>query len=192
FPRREILRLCEELDQFLRQRTTRSRAVPTHTQALVALRFYASGTFQNVLGDTVGLTQVSVSRIIRDVTQILSDRARIEIKMPTSDSGYPLEPFLMTPFGNPSTPAEVRYNRSHTKIRVVVEQTFGILKSRFRCLHRSGRSPQYDPAKIVIASILLHNYCVMRRVPLPHDMVDNDGEIDNPAVGVAKAGTGQA
>ncbi|KAG7172991.1 nuclease HARBI1-like 6, partial [Homarus americanus] len=185
FPRREILRLCEELDQFLRQRTTRSRAVPTHTQALVALRFYASGTFQNVLGDTVGLTQPTAYFSVAEAGDFLDTYM-------LGDSGYPLEPFLMTPFGNPSTPAEVRYNRSHTKIRVVVEQTFGILKSRFRCLHRSGRSPQYDPAKIVIASILLHNYCVMRRVPLPHDMVDNDGEIDNPAVGVAKAGTGQA
>ncbi|KAG7155456.1 nuclease HARBI1-like 22 [Homarus americanus] len=191
FPRCEILRLCEELDPFLRRRTRRSHAVPIHTQVLVALRFYASGTFQHVLGDTVGLTQASVSRIIRDVTQILTERARFEIKMPTGDSGYPLEAFLMTPFRNPSTPGEVRYNNSHTKTRVVVVQTFGVLKSRFRCLHRSGGSLQYDPskcAKIVNACFLLHNYCLMRRVPLPHDMVDDDGESDNPAV----AGTGQA
>ncbi|KAG7156852.1 nuclease HARBI1-like 20, partial [Homarus americanus] len=170
FPRCEILRLCEELDPFLRRRTRRSHAVPIHTQVLVALRFYASGTFQHVLGDTVGLTQASVS-----------------------DSGYPLEAFLMTPFRNPSTPGEVRYNNSHTKTRVVVEQTFGVLKSRFRCLHRSGGSLQYDPskcAKIVNACFLLHNYCLMRRVPLPHDIVDDDGEIDNPAEAVA--GTGQA
>ncbi|XP_042210294.1 putative nuclease HARBI1 [Homarus americanus] len=293
FPRCEILRLCEELDPFLRRRTRRSHAVPIHTQVLVALRVYASGTFQHVLGDTVGLTQASVSRIIRDVTQILTERARFEIKMPTGnvqiartvqgfarirnlprvigaidgthipikapienegtyvnrkryhslnvqvvcnadglitnystkypgckhdafiwancllrrrfeagdfgdnyligDSGYPLEAFLMTPFRNPSTPGEVRYNNSHTKTRVVVEQTFGVLKSRFRCLHRSGGSLQYDPskcAKIVNACFLLHNYCLMRRVPLPHDMVDDDGEIDNPAEAVA--GTGQA
>ena len=76
FPRHEIIRLCEELDPLLGRKMRRSHAVPTHTQVLVALRFYASGTFQNVLGDSVGLTQASISRIIGDVTQILSEKAR--------------------------------------------------------------------------------------------------------------------
>ncbi|KAG7174270.1 nuclease HARBI1-like 3, partial [Homarus americanus] len=146
FPLREILRLCEELDPFLRQRMTRSHAVPTHRQVLVALRFYASGTFCNVLGDTVGLTQASVSRIIRNVTQILSDMARNEIKMPTG-AWVPIRAIPHDTIRNPLTLAEVRYKRSHTKKSVVVEQTFEILKSRFRCLHRSGGSLQYYPDK---------------------------------------------
>ncbi|XP_018025936.1 putative nuclease HARBI1, partial [Hyalella azteca] len=54
------------------------------------------------------------------------------------DSGYPLEPFLMTPFANPVLRGEEEFNRCHTRTRVIIEQTFGVLKSRFRCLHRSG------------------------------------------------------
>ncbi|XP_042889388.1 putative nuclease HARBI1 [Penaeus japonicus] len=280
FPRCEILRLCEELDPFLRRRTRRSHAVPTHTQVLVALRFYASGTFQSVIGDSCGLTQASVSRIINSVTWILCEKARREIKMPSTaaerlktvedfakvsnfprvmgaidcthvsikapvidehlyvnrkryhslnvqvvcnadglitnynpkypgsthdafiwansflrqrfeagafgdyfllgDNGYPCEPYIMTPVINPSTPAEGRYNRTHTRTRVIIEQTFGILKSRFRCLHQSGGTLQYSPAKcskIISACLLLHNYCVKRRIPAPHEVVENDGDM---------------
>lgn len=98
------------------------------------------------------------------------------------DSGYPLEPFLLTPFANPASPAEERYNRSHTATRVVVEQTFGLLKSRFRCLHRSGGSLQYKPlkcAQIAVACMLLHNYCVQRRIPVQDDLHNVDDELDD-------------
>lgn len=48
------------------------------------------------------------------------------------DSGYPLESWLITPVANPKTAAEERYSRAHIRTRFVVEQTFGVLKSRFR------------------------------------------------------------
>jgi len=72
------------LDPYLRRRKGRSHAVPTHTQVLVALRFYASGTFQSVRGDSCGLTQASVSRIITEVTRVLTEKAKTEIKFPSS------------------------------------------------------------------------------------------------------------
>lgn len=99
----------------------------------------------------------------------------------TGDSGYPLEHCLMTPFANPSTPPEERYNTGHTKTRVVVEQCFGILKSRFRCLHKSGGNLQYNPikcAKITMACLLLHNYCIKRRIPNPEEIVPDEVQIN--------------
>ncbi|KAK4322220.1 hypothetical protein Pmani_007018 [Petrolisthes manimaculis] len=95
------------------------------------------------------------------------------------DSGYPLERYLLTPFANPRTRGEERYNRSHTRTRVIIEQTFGLLKSRFRCLHRSGGSLQYEPRKcikMVMACMYLHNKCVRRRVPLPEVLLEAVGE----------------
>jgi len=62
-------------------------------------------------------------------------------------------------------------------MRVVVEQTFGTLKSRFRCLHDSGHSLQYHPvkcARIAIACKLLHNICIQRRIPLDEPLVDHE------------------
>ncbi|KAK3862444.1 hypothetical protein Pcinc_031697 [Petrolisthes cinctipes] len=95
------------------------------------------------------------------------------------DSGYPLERYLLTPFANPRTRGEERYNWSHTRTRVIIEQTFGLLKSRFRCLHHSGGSLQYEPrkcAKMVMACMYLHNKCVRRRVPLPEVLLEAVGE----------------
>ncbi|XP_052814780.1 putative nuclease HARBI1 isoform X3 [Mya arenaria] len=51
-----------------------------------------------------------------------------------ADSGYPLTNSLLTPLANPVTPAEARYNNAQSKGRMVIEQSFGILKGRFRCV----------------------------------------------------------
>lgn len=98
----------------------------------------------------------------------------------TGDSGYPLEPYLLTPLLHPRTHQEISYNSRHTKTRVTVERCFGILKSRFRCLHKSGGSLQYVPekcAKITAACLYLHNLCVKQRLPLPEEMLLEDVEV---------------
>ncbi|XP_018007920.1 putative nuclease HARBI1 [Hyalella azteca] len=259
--------MIQEFEPQLKRNTSRSHAISVCTQILVALRFYASGSFQNIVADSSGLSQQSVSKIITSVSNILAERARNEIKMPADilqlqqtmrdfhaiagfprvigaidgshipikaptedeeiyvnrkkfhsiniqvvcdaqrviinydvkypgsthdayiwnrstlrtrfqhgefrdgillgDSGYPLEPSLMTPFANPASPAEEEFNRCHTRTRTIIEQTFGVLKSRFRCLHKSGGNLQYDPlkcAKITAACLLLHNRCIKRRI----------------------------
>ena len=80
----------------------------------------------------------------------------------------------MTPVGRPTTAGEHAYNNGHVKTRVVIEQTFGVLKSRFRCLHESGGTLQYGPIKsahIAVACMLLHNNCIQRRVPLDEPLL---------------------
>jgi len=52
------------------------------------------------------------------------------------DSGYPLRKWLMTPYLNPASVSEQRYNSAHTKTRNVVERCIGVLKNRWACLHR--------------------------------------------------------
>ena len=84
FPRCELILMIQELDLYLRRRNRRSHALPTSTQVLVAHRFYASGTFQNVLASTAGMMQASVSRTITRVTMALSRISEAEIKMPSS------------------------------------------------------------------------------------------------------------
>lgn len=64
FPRNVIVELCVMLEPTLGRMTERCRPIPVPTQVLVSLRFLASGTFQNVLADTVGVSQPTISRII--------------------------------------------------------------------------------------------------------------------------------
>ena len=71
----------------------------------------------------------------------------------------------MTPFRNPQTPGEENYNAAHIHTRGVVERTFGLLKSRFRCLDKSGGTLLYAPnfvCQIIGACCILHNFAVRR------------------------------
>ncbi|KAM7313304.1 putative nuclease HARBI1 isoform X1 [Ixodes scapularis] len=57
------------------------------------------------------------------------------------DSGYPLEPWLITPVpGNHATSTACgRFNKAHSSIRSVVERCIGLLKNRFRKAGPSSR-----------------------------------------------------
>lgn len=84
------------------------------------------------------------------------------------DSGYPLEPWLMTPFRNPPAgSAEANFNFVHAQARSNVEQCIGILKGRWRVLMEERRS-RYSPERvgtIVNVCAALHNICIHFRVP---------------------------
>ena len=95
------------------------------------------------------------------------------------DSGYPLRPFLVVPFLQPTTPQERAFNSALKRTRVTVECAFGLLKMRFRCLDRSGGALQIQPDRvcnIVHACSILHNIAVTRGLPLPAGM-DNHAAI---------------
>ena len=69
-------------------------------------------------------------------------------------SDYSLKKWLMTPFGTPI--CEKKFNLLHQKTRRVIEQAFGVLKSRWRILDHTGGSLCYSPAKVSkIATVLL-------------------------------------
>ncbi|XP_029443214.1 uncharacterized protein LOC115083494 [Rhinatrema bivittatum] len=84
------------------------------------------------------------------------------------DAGYGCRPWLLTPVAQPRTPAERRYNEAHTSTHSVIERTFRVLKSRFKCLDKSAGALQYCPlkvAEIVLACCILHNIAVKYQVP---------------------------
>ncbi|KAL7395134.1 hypothetical protein ABVT39_010761, partial [Epinephelus coioides] len=83
------------------------------------------------------------------------------------DSIYPLHLFLLTPVLNPTTARDIRYNEAHSRTRNIVERTFGILKSRFHCLDRTGGALLYRPekvAQIVLTCCMLHNIAKQHRL----------------------------
>lgn len=61
-----------------------------------------------------------------------------------------------------------RYDIAHKKARNVIERSFGVLKSRFRCL-LNHRVLHYTPAtagQILYACMILHNICIQQNVVL--------------------------
>ncbi|XP_071119318.1 putative nuclease HARBI1 [Haliotis cracherodii] len=105
------------------------------------------------------------------------------------DSGYPCKSYLMTPFLTTSCRAEERYNRSHCRTRVLVEQSFGILKRRFSCLHSGLRTTPQNACKIITACVILHNIGIDRKdiINVDHDDIDTN---NNVIVHVADEWTG--
>ncbi|XP_071947388.1 putative nuclease HARBI1 [Antedon mediterranea] len=73
------------------------------------------------------------------------------------DSGYALRPFLLTPFINPITREERRYNNVHSITRSIVERTIGAWKRRFRCMHEENRMQPHRTCAVVAATMVIHN-----------------------------------
>ncbi|XP_026824780.1 putative nuclease HARBI1, partial [Ooceraea biroi] len=93
----------------------------------------------------------------------------------SGDSGYPLELWLFTPFGNPNenTP-EARFYTELTSVRNVIERINGILKGRFRCLSRH-RTLLYHPTRatnIIYTGCVLHNIALNAGLILPEDDIE--------------------
>jgi hypothetical protein len=102
-----------------------------------------------------------------------------------ADSGYPQEPWIMTPVANATSPAEHLYNSVHISTRNPIERTNGVLKSRWRVL---DRPLAYEPGKvcqIIAACCVLHNICIQYNLdvddfedhPLPDDLQPCHGAI---------------
>ena len=71
FGRESILFITNLVARDISRNTRRNHALHPLHQVLIALRFYASGSFLQVIGDTFGIDKSTVSRVINDVTRAL-------------------------------------------------------------------------------------------------------------------------
>ncbi|XP_060759492.1 putative nuclease HARBI1 [Neoarius graeffei] len=285
--REAILRLTDELGEVLGPTTERSHSIPALLQVCTALRFYATGSFLNTVGDTVGLSKASVSQVAYRASGALSERlpqfptepaelsrlkrgfynisrfpnvvgaidgTHVKVQAPSEnehlfinrkgyhslniqalcdhnlkflncvahwpgsvhdsrilqnsqlceafeegiidgillgDSGYPLKPWLLTPFLNPTTPAQRKYNAAHCSTRNTIERAFGVLKRRFHCLHGELRMIPDRVCNIVCATVVLHNMARDLQLPDPeeeegvvhHNVEDREDEEDQQGAG---------
>ncbi|CAC5407309.1 HARBI1 [Mytilus coruscus] len=75
FGKDSIAYLCDLLQDRHSRSNNKSTALTVEQQVCIALRYYASGSFLQVIGDTLGYDEGTVSRVVSDVTDAL-----IEIK----------------------------------------------------------------------------------------------------------------
>ncbi|XP_064648763.1 putative nuclease HARBI1 [Lineus longissimus] len=119
--------------------------------------------FINVVAKWPGSTHDSVNLRESGLSEIMSRRDGEEILL--GDSGYPVRPWLMTPFLNPETAAQRRYNKSHKKTRCLVERGIGQWKRWFNCLHGQLRYSPQKSCEIIAVCAALQNIAVNRGLP---------------------------
>lgn len=83
-----ILEVCGILDRHLQRPTQRSHSLPVFLQVLVALKFYASGSFLQTIGHLHRISKASVSRCIKNVSLALSLHCQDYIKFPEGQDVY--------------------------------------------------------------------------------------------------------
>ncbi|MBN3298691.1 HARB1 nuclease, partial [Amia calva] len=93
------------------------------------------------------------------------------------DRGYPCLRYLMTPYPDPQTREEIKYNVAHSNTRVRIEMTFGVIKAHFACL-QGLRVRAVWACEVLAACVVLHNIATIRKerapcqLPMPPDVVD--------------------
>ena len=85
----------------------------------------------------------------------------IDIEMPyylLGDEIFPVEPWLMRPYpGNQPEPGQV-YNYRHSRSRLLIENSFGILVARWRIFETPIQAKPRNAISFVLACLSLHNY----------------------------------
>ncbi|XP_060098254.1 putative nuclease HARBI1 [Heteronotia binoei] len=92
---------------------------------------------------------------------------------PQMARGYPLLPYLLTPYQEDAPEDRAAYNQAHRATHIVIKHAFGELKMRFRCLHHTGGrcSMQLLPvAKLVAVCIMQHNIATRQCLLAPQEL----------------------
>ena len=83
FPRHVIFDLAEELQDDIEYTLPRKGSLSPLLQVCLTLRFFATASFQSVVGDLIGIEQSTACRTIHRVTAAFMPHVREWIKMPT-------------------------------------------------------------------------------------------------------------
>ena len=98
-------------------------------------------------------------------------------------SAYPLSGWLIKPFPKGTNdPQEIEFNKELSSAHVKVECAIGVIKSCWRILHKRLDSKINFVNKIVIACVVLHNFCLwvgdFWDEPPDDDEDDNDDVVE--------------
>ena len=97
------------------------------------------------------------------------------------DGGYPNLSWLIVPYKNVSRQLiqkQTYFNLKHSQTRIKVEQAFGLLKGRWRCLLHNLEVSFEIVSHIITACCILHNICEERCDFLPLEEQHHDTGTD--------------
>ncbi|XP_051787206.1 putative nuclease HARBI1 [Erpetoichthys calabaricus] len=85
FGKDDIKYIADLVRPKLQHKTKRSHALSVEEQCLIALRFYASGTFYQVVGDNMGVDKSTVSNVVKAVSVELASLVNEFVSFPKDD-----------------------------------------------------------------------------------------------------------
>lgn len=102
------------------------------------------------------------------------------------DSGYPLYEWLLTPHPSDQLRNWRKFNYEHSRSRIVIEKTFGMLKRRFRILAKPITVMTERVNDIFIVCCVLHNLIAVDKGDVweecsPPTSSDEDSDHEGPA-----------
>ena len=98
------------------------------------------------------------------------------------DPAYPLLPWLMKPFSDTGrlTREQRNYNYQHSRARMVIENTFGRCKARWRILHRRIDVATEDVTTVILACFTLNNICEVHKETFDAEWLNVDVDVPPP------------
>lgn len=85
FTRLGVIHIIDLIAASLEHPTKRNHALPGYLQVMVGLRFYATGTLKDVVGELHGVSKATASRTVRRVTEQLCRRKQQFIRFPVTE-----------------------------------------------------------------------------------------------------------
>lgn len=84
FTKNAVLQILSMIGD-LEPTTHRNKSIDGITQLLICLRFYATGSFQQVMGDLANIHKSTVCRIVQKITHAIAQLSHRYINMPDRD-----------------------------------------------------------------------------------------------------------
>lgn len=110
--------------------------------------------------DSTLLQSTSIWSRLKTLCEISTQRIG-ELDVPgmiLADNAFPFRPYIMKRFSQArTTPEQQRFNKRHASSRVIIENTFGMLKMRFRELFRGSESQPNNLKYGALAAVTIHN-----------------------------------
>ena len=110
------------------------------------------------------------------------------------DAAYPRETYMIPPFKDNGRLRHKhrRFNKCHSATRMGVERSYAMLKGRFKTLKWLNYGSMELNCKVIMACCILHNYILLKGVPIDDNETYGDQIEDRFTPLLANAQTGEA
>jgi hypothetical protein len=110
------------------------------------------------------------------------------------DAAYPRETYMIPPFKDNGRLRHKHrsFNKRHSATRMGVERSYAMLKGRFKTLKWLNYGSMELNCKVIMACCILHNYILLKGVPIDDNETYGDQIEDRFTPLLANAQTGEA